>query len=179
MVSRSMDYDWTILAVPSVPPVVTELPLSRISTPFINFLRFRSGSITTLPNSTLHRVYSGGGDRRSIAEAEFNDRAFKDDPTHEGAVFLGSKLGYVIVGTSVDHVPIKASNGSFMYTLSYIDEEHCKINQTIHVTTVVTKGLNYNERAPDGSYQLRLDDPRILAYATEVRTINWVPCATR
>jgi len=135
-------------------------------------------SVSTVPGMILDMASatSSGAfwnNRRAIVQATFNDRAFKDDPLNESAVLLGDKLGYVIVGSSVDPVPIKNATGVHLFTLSAVDPEHRRIAKTVHLTVVVTRGLDYRARAPDGSLELPLSDPRILCYSTRLIDIEW------
>jgi len=163
---------------PQPPPVVVVSPdpQDRKNHPNVSKLEFVS--IATLQGATLSMSddRSSGAfwnDRRAITGWTVNNRSFVDDPSNEVAVFLGDKFGFVIVGTSVDHSVLSKGQGGFMYSLSAANSFHRTVTKTVHLTLAITKGLNYNSLAPDNSHELALSDPRILAFVTVTREINW------
>lgn len=158
-------------SVPAEPSIPTEKRHPNVTK--LEFVNLACESGMTRRMATTGSSGAFWDDRRVITDWLLNDRSFKDDPKHEVAVFLGSKPGYVIVGTSVDHARLSTGQGGFMFTLWMTNEYHRSLTKTVHVTLAITEGLNYNGRADDGSLEMPLSDPRFLAYKSVKCEIAW------
>jgi len=169
---------------PTIPVVEPPIPDSR-SNPYVEYLDFVNLSCPT----GMKRKRAGPGDSGAFwddrrvttrwnikGSAAFpNSWEFMQDPEHEIAVAVGSKPGYVIASSSIDHVRLSTGKAWFMYTLYADGGYHQSITRTVHLTVMITRSLQYKASGgPDGSPELPLSDPRILAYKSVPCVIDWV-----